>query len=36
VINEGAGVGDVALPLLALTGGALLTLTVGLRWFRWT
>jgi ABC-type polysaccharide/polyol phosphate export permease len=36
VINEGAGLGDVALPLLALTGGALLTLTVGLRWFRWT
>lgn len=36
VINEGAGLGDIALPLFALAGGAVATLTAGLRWFRWT
>lgn len=36
VLNEGAGIGDVALPLLALGGGALVTLWAGLRGFRWT
>ena len=36
VINEGAGTGDVLLPLAALGTGALAMLALGLRWFRWT
>jgi ABC-type multidrug transport system permease subunit len=36
VINEGAGLGDVAVPLAALAVGGVATLAAGLRWFRWT
>jgi ABC-type multidrug transport system permease subunit len=36
VINEGAGLADIAVPLGALAIGAVATLAAGLRWFRWT
>jgi ABC-2 type transport system permease protein len=36
VINEGAGLADIAVPLGALAVGGVATLALGLRWFRWT